>query len=411
MTTSKLFISHSTKTDENRSILDAVCEKLEKTPGIGLLVDKNIKPDNEWFPELYEYMWGCHGAVIFLSKAALQSEWVKAEAAVLCARKRRHADFKLLLVALDKVDPKHLDNQPFFKTIRLGDFQTLAHDGSGDSIYSALTASLKDLTRPETPFEEMVRQIGTILKPIAENNQVDLEKAIIKLEPSFGITQDNLAESLTRLLLRYPDKIFNNARSLFIALSNLLTQRQALNMLEIVKGYWVHPEAAALLSKTRNDQGAVAINGVEISNFTGQCYARQAWPTPQPFKVVSLNGFERDINKIEEALLSEVPGKTVPERLRKKTLHDYPDPLLLVFPYPNSNDNDAQASYFPEETLLNDIMAKLKNVTVMLATGPEIPSYLDYVTPLEPLLQPDKEDEKLIEHSFVQSYIQENLKG
>lgn len=411
MTVKKLFISHSSKTDENKVILDHVCQSLETLPGIKILVDKKIQAENEWFPELYEYMWECHGAVIFLSDAALKSEWVKAEAAVMCARKRCQAGFKLLLVALDNVDPKNFDKHRFFKTIRVGDFQTVSHDNTADEISKNLSKYLEDFRSAETPFDEMVRRITGVLRPIEANDKTRLEDALTRLNPDFKFDSNDNAERLTRFLLRDSNNIFQSTRELLTELSNVINKGQAQNIVEIVKGYWVHPGAASNLAKIRHEQGAVAINGIEVGNFTGDCYARQAWPEPQPYKVISLSGFERDIQKIEETLFSKVLDQTIPPRLRKKALADIADPLLLVFPYPDSNDFNTQSLLFPDESFLDEIKANLSNVTVLLSTGPDIPPFLNYVTVLEPLLQLDEEDNQLIQRSKVENYIQSHLKG
>ena len=148
MSALKLFISHSTKTEENKKILKQICEALNEnndSDGFKVLVDKDIKPDTEWFPCLYEYMMECHAAVILLSNAALESEWVKAEAAVLCARRRSQNGFKLILVLLDDVSTVQLDNHPFFNAIRLADFQTIQDRGDVEKIITGIGRLLKGI--------------------------------------------------------------------------------------------------------------------------------------------------------------------------------------------------------------------------------------------------------------------------
>jgi hypothetical protein len=288
--------------------------------------------------------------------------------------------------------------------------QTIPDTQAADSIFNGLKDSLKDLQQAETPFEEMKTRIRDILKPIENNNADALERAIYKLNSEFNSFSIDIADSLTRILLRDPENIFKNTRNFFIELSHLINRKQAGDILDIVKGYWVHPEAASLLSQARNEQIAVAINGLEVHNFTGDCYARQAWPSPQPYKVVALSSNDRDFNKIEQTLLREVPHKTVPDRLRKQELEKFSDPLLLVFPFPNSNDANTYITLFPEESLLDEIKSKLNNVTMILATGQDTPPQLNYVTILEPLLKPDEEDKQIISCSEVNACI-DDLKG
>lgn len=408
----KVFISHSTKNDENKSILDGICKKIDALNDFQVLVDQNITSDDEWFPCLYEYMWECHAAVILLSNDALQSEWVKAEAAFVTARRRFQTGFKLLLVPLEEVKPQHLDDHPFFNAIRLADFQTVSHDNHIDTIFNGICDALQELVSFDTPFEEMTSQIRAILRPIENTNRIDLEEAIHRLQPDFNNSTADVSDKLTRILLRDPENIFNKARDLFIQLSNLLDKSQAGKILQIVKGYWVHPEAASLLSNACNDREAVAINGREVVNFTGDCYAKQAWPDPHPYKIVPLSGIDRDFKKIEQTILSQRPFNTVPERLRHRFLYEkFKDPLILVFPFPDSADHGNHFNLFPEESLLDEIKQKLGNATVILSTGQDVPPELNYVVILEPLLKPSQEDEQYIDYSLVKGYIQEQLEG
>ena len=410
----KLFISHSTKTDENKEILKQICEALDlKNDGYGfkVLVDKEIKPDTEWFPCLYEYMMECHAAVILLSNAALESEWVKAEAAVLCARRRSHKGFKLILVPLDDVSAQQLDNHPFFKAIRLADFQTIQDRGDVEKIITGIGDSLKELKElqsVQTPFDEMTIRIREILTPIKNATPEALERAINLINPEFRLISDDLADSLARVFLRDSQKVFENIKTLFIELSHLINKDQANKILDIVKGYWVHPKAAALLSRARIEQQAVAINSSYVSEFTGDCYARQAWPAPSHYKLVSASSDDRTFEQIEQTLLIAV-GRSLPDHVKQRRLYSYNDPLLLVFPFPESNNLSSQATLFPDEFLLDEIKTKLKNVTVILSAGPDVPPQLNYVTTLEPLLIQDQENKQYIDFDKVNEYVNDKL--
>lgn len=414
MTLPKLFISHSSKTDENVEVLDQVCKALQVD--FEVLVDKRIKPSEEWFPCLYEYMNECHAAVILLSNEALESDWVRAEAAILCNRRRIQDKFKLILIPLDGLAIEQIDKQPFFKAISITDFQAIRDCQNTIEIITKLSEALLDLKSgkpPNTPLEKMTSQIQIILSQIQKKDPdaflMAFQEGLNRIDPKFGFSTDNLADALVRVLLRDPLKIFENIRLLFVELSLLIEKGEANKILDIVKGHWVHPEAAVLLSKARVNLQPVAINGMQVHDFSGDCYARQAWPAPNPYTLVTANKDDRSFANIEQTLLSQVPPKTMAERLKKQCLDKFTDPLVLVFPYPDRDLNSDLA--FPDKDLLDQIKDKLKNVTVILSTGEKIPTHLNYVQPLVPLLTQQQEDDQYIRYDSVNQFVDTHLKS
>jgi hypothetical protein len=408
----KLFISHSSHTNENLDILDRVCEALQDD--FKVLVDKEILPNEEWFPCLYEYMNECHGAVILLSNKALESDWVRAEAAILGNRRRMNAKFKLILIPLDGLAIEQIDKQSFFKAISITDFQAIRDCQTTAEIITKLSEALQDFKSskpPSTPLEKMTNQVQDVLIQIQKKNPeaflVALQEGLNKINSEFESSADNLADGLVRVLLRDPQKIFDNIKLLFEELYLLIEKSEANKIMDIVKGHWVHPEAAVLLSNARAEQQPVAINGRQVDDFSGDCYARKAWPVPTTYKLVTVNQNERGFPQIEQALLSQVPPQTMADRLKKPYLDKFPDPLILVFPFPDSNSNSA----FPDEFLLEEIKTKLKNVTVIISTGEKIPEHLHYVNPLTPLLTQQLEDDQYLSYTFVNQYVDQHLKS
>lgn len=403
----KLFISHSSKTDKNKNFLAQLCDSLDTTT-IDVLVDQEMGPGKEWFRRLYDYMWECHAAVILLSEAALEdSEWVKAEAAILGARRRWNENFTLILVPLDGITLKQIEQHPFFNAIRLNDFNFVTVSQEAGQVAEVIKGLLDKYQTDATPFDTMLTLIKEILTPINKQIPAAIDRTLKKLAPNFKPRSDDPLDSLIRVLLRDPQHVFNNIRTLFIELSHLLDKDQAYKILDIVKGHWVHPNAATSLSKSRRAREAIAINGIQIFDFTGDCYARQSWPSPRPYTLVSANSDDRTFAQIESTLLSQV-AKSVPERLKRQRLDKITDPLLLVFPFPDSPEADT-SSAFPDEFLLEEIKTKLKNVTVILSTGQELPAQLIYVTALEPLLEQNQEDEQFLCYRDTVDYIDEKL--
>lgn len=407
----KVFISHSTRNDEkNRKILDQICMALAQnndSDGLKVLVDKEMKPDTEWFPCLYEFMMECHAAVILLSKAALASEWVKNEAAVLCARRRSHSGFKLILVPLDDVNAGQLDNHSFFKAIRLSDFQTIPNCLNNDDIVNKVTESLQELKEAETPFDELTTLIREVIKKLKVDDET-LERAWEAMKDNSQPGND-YADTLARSLLRDHKNIFSRLRKLFEKLAHILTKQQASRLIEIIKGHWVNPAAASLLRIAREDKQPVAINGILIADFTGHSYSRKAWPFPQEYTLVS-TGSDRTLPEIRQTLLNTLGKSAVNPNRAETRVKSYKHPLLLVFPYPeNSDQANNPEPMFPDKDLIKDIQLNFQNITVVLATGSQIPENLDYVLALEPPLEEDLEERQCDEYEDVMYYIANNI--
>ena len=120
----KVFISHSTKTDENLIFLNAVCDALDND--FDVLVDRRtLKPSDQWHARILEWMYECDAVVILMSRRVLEeSIWVQAEAMVTSVRRRNETDFRLIVVPLNDVNEAHIQQHPFYGDIaRLQDFQ------------------------------------------------------------------------------------------------------------------------------------------------------------------------------------------------------------------------------------------------------------------------------------------------
>ena len=74
----KIFISHSTKTEEAQEFLDAVKNVLDQD--FDLRLDQiSLEGGDDWRAQIYRWMYEAHGAVLLLTKEALQSKFVQME--------------------------------------------------------------------------------------------------------------------------------------------------------------------------------------------------------------------------------------------------------------------------------------------------------------------------------------------
>lgn len=403
----KIFISHSSKTDANREILEQVCKALPND--FTVLVDNRIEPSSEWFPCLNEYMMECHAAIILLSTAALESDWVKAEAAVLCSRKRCEKDFKLFWIPLDSMNPEDINKDNYFKTIRLSDIQSIRDFDNTDEMVIKLLNHLQilSLEPPTTPFDELVILIRDVLKKLNAENDT-LESIWQSLKDEAKSTKDH-ADAIARLLLREPEHIFIRLRTLIEKLAHILSKQQAETLIKIIQGQWVNPAAASLLNIARTDNHPVAINGIEIANFTGDCYARKAWPYPQEYTLIPA-GKDYSLKGIKETLEGTLGKSAVSQSRKEERVKNYKHPLLLVFSMPdNTNQSEYQTLGFPEESFIQEIKGEYPNITIVLETGLQIPESLQYVLPLKPLLEDGMESKQCGDYEDVSYYVQHTI--
>jgi hypothetical protein len=406
----KLFISHSSKTEQNLTLLKQVCDALAQQK-FDVLVDKSgkIPEGEEWFRYLAEWMAECNAAIILFSRAAFeQSDWVRAEATILSWRKRIQPKFKLVGVLLDDVEPEEFDDDHFFKVIRISDFQFIRDFDSNDLALtvSEISQALDDLKNQElpAPFLELARLGRDILNNLKQEPLQDAWNALNSANKPIWQPGMDFGDALARMLLRDPSNALKNLHQLLKKLAHVLNKEQAHKLLEIFKGQWVNPEAAAELCWLRHNRQSVAINSSEAENFTGHCYARRAWCYPINYKLISA-GTSRTLKEIDEVLLENF-GKSN-RRQAQRRLQSLKEPLLLVFPH--SEGSDAY-EHFPDETLLEQINATYPMATVLVETGSKVPNEItNYVTPLEPLLRQDVEYDQFDSYTEIDEFIDSQI--
>lgn len=407
----KIFISHSTKTDENLVFLNAVCDAL--TNDFEVLVDRRtLKPSDQWHTCILEWMYECDAVVILMSKRALEeSHWVLAEATVTSVRRRNEADFKLVVVPLDDVDEQQIQKHPIFGGVAgLQDFQFAPTCGDNDSTIVAITDALQHLQVSRSPFGSFTTLIRQTLRNIDDEA---LEEAIRHVTctrlPAMWEGRCR-ADVLARALFRGNATPLANLRELLEKLAHLVDDKKAWILLEMLKGIWVNAEAAAKLVEARENNVTVSINSVELEDFTGACYARNAWPYPKQIYTVAA-GSHRTFPAIKQTLIDSVAKSMSNPRRAEKRLQEVKDPILLMFPPPELHSGDSDI--FPDEDLLEQIKRDHPNVTIMLAAGTEEENQQKlqhFAQPLTPPLRDGEENEQYDRYEDVIAYIDNQIR-
>jgi len=406
----KLFVSHSSKTVQNVAFLERVCQTLgEQDTGFHVLVDQSgkIPAGEEWFRYLSEWMAECDAAVILFSRAAFEeSEWVRAEAAILSWRKRIQPKFKLVGVLLDDVNPTEFDTDVFFKVIRISDFQFVRDCENEQAILSELKKAFGDLNEPpESPFEHLSTLMREILATIQDDALKRTWDHLQGIDKPHWEPELDFSESLARLLFREPEISVSNMRIIVEQLANVLNKDKAMKMLELVKGLWVNAEAASTLAWIRENSKAAMINGEVVHDFTGQSYIRRSWPFPEDYKLLSADKC-RSLKEITTILLAPF-SKTAGEHHAQRRLQKYKQPLFLVFPFSSESETETSDPY-PDADLVGKIIQTHPNVTVVVSTGVQMPNNLQYLEPVIPQIAEGRELDQFDLHCDLFEYISES---
>jgi hypothetical protein len=147
----KIFISHSTKTEEAEVFLNAVRDALSADFDVRL--DRTgLQGGDDWRGKLYRWMDEAHGAVLLLTSEALKSNFVQLEASVLVWRRFRQPSFVLVPVLVGEVDVADI-SKGIFGEMELSRIQAVNLDDPGSTALELLRClrELKESDTPRTP--------------------------------------------------------------------------------------------------------------------------------------------------------------------------------------------------------------------------------------------------------------------
>jgi TIR domain len=116
-----VFISHSSKNDRYAKRVRELVEAGLKHKHYKVLLDATLlDPGDAWRAKLHRWLGECNGAVILLSRAALASEWVRKEAAILTWRRSLGYDLKIVPALLGDVHSNEARSGGF-RALELGE--------------------------------------------------------------------------------------------------------------------------------------------------------------------------------------------------------------------------------------------------------------------------------------------------
>lgn len=416
MSARKLFVSHSSKTQENLALLKELCRALgEEGAGFQVLVDQGgrIPAGADWDLRLNEWMAECHAAVILFSTAALkQSDWVKKEAAILSWRREIEENFPLIPVLLDGITPEDLE-QGLFGVLRINKRQCVRCGTSAAAIAGEIVTELGDpashLSR--TPFGDLEAAITRILERQADADTLEAAweslGSVHKVpwRPGAG---ERFAAALARHLLRDGRRAMGELKILLDKIRPRVAREQAQELLRCLAALWVQAEAAGGIPAARHESRVVALNGVYFSDFTGRRYLERAWPLTNRPKLVFVNSRSTDDTLRDIRAGFQPRGRSIPEAPLDRQINAYGDPVVIFLPQPEEPDQ------LPDTELLDSLRSRYQKALFIVPTGPELPDSIEQTINAKPLLPPldlQVEEQQYFDFEDTRDFIDNRLHG
>jgi hypothetical protein len=397
----QIFVSHSAKDPFAESVRDKLVAKLREM-GLTPLVDKEIRPGDQWRARLDYWIGCCHGAVLLFSRDAVDSDWVRKEATILTWRKALHPHLRLIPVLLGNVSPEEL-RQGYLKTIEVSEIEWIkAGTQTVDALVEKIAEQFLELSADQDNpgLRDWVEQVADCLKDLRQST---LNRAAELLQIEVGDWQGLCKFSVSlahHLLHRRLDEVEEAVGELLKGLRP--GSPSSATLCRLLEPLWVREEAARhILPATRcaESERLLAIN--TQSPDTGTCYVRRATCSVQGIPVVTTSGiFGEDgpreaLGAFEKAcrlrFLGPDEGRGYPEARREKLLQMAMRRQLPAF------------LLVPEQAVQREVIAALRHrfplATFVLLSGSSFPDRVALGLPrldlVVPELKEDEEDEAL----------------
>jgi len=397
MTAFKLFISHSSRLDEESAdsndpdknsnlklLLDIIKDiKQEYGDAIEVLVDKDkqgIPAGQDWEKRLNEWLAECHAAIILFSKRALKdSNWVKKEAAILSWRNEIETDFKLIPICIKgESTPEDLETG-IFATLRIGKNQAIRHAEDSSQILNEIKQALgnkNDLEKSikQTPFDALESVISELL--IRNASSKTLEGVWQKLndydKPDWQpVSEVKFANALTRYLIRDSAKCFSHFQAVIDGIRPKVQKDHVEEVLGCIRSLWVDAKAAGCITSAKTHKKFLAMNGRYLPTYTCQRYTERAWPLTNLYTWVPTT-YSDEIKLIEEIRAKfQRHEQLTPEECDEK-INAYQRQVLILLPAMDQNGG----GLLDDQRARVNLRKKYPNAIFILGTGERLPSVI-----------------------------------
>jgi hypothetical protein len=329
----------------------------------------------------------CHGAVLLLTKKALESDWVLKEATNLLWRKGlSEQKFRLIPVYLD-VTSSEVAQCKRFQPLELTEVQGLK-GLEGVAAAKELVNLFAPLRKQQvdTPQRLLEEKISNILRPIGKNL---LERVVNSLGEELGgwaPDRDDHGRTAMLLLQAPLEKLLDALKPIV----GVISKESLDSLIDILRGCWVKREIASMLTLVaRQPRGtrAATLNATR-QHFTANAVVVRAAVQHPAWTIIQLSPStdedqESSFRAQIDAALEKLAGSQLDATLRSEFLEELErsDPVVVVAPPPDGDNQDLP----PDDSVVSGLLHKYPPCTFLLLTGASLPAAdrLKTVTPLE----------------------------
>jgi hypothetical protein len=268
-----VFVSHSTSqlpsTDRCVKIKNSLYSSLDNC-GWNVFIDSHgIAPGDNWRTEIiYNLAQAQAGIILFNDRAATLSDWVTAEALILCFRKSIDPNFQVIPVLFDGKNPKDTCFKKY-KPFKLNEIQAFPDDISltpeeiADRIVRNLDiekAGPPQMNRWVSRMFEILGGIGVdALRPVADDFHLIIEQSLLSISDQH--CRDQLCRAVVELM--HYKRPMENLETFRELLGKLRNRENANQFQQKLAAKWVENEAMEILlcaSRKPEKKGLLTLN-------------------------------------------------------------------------------------------------------------------------------------------------------
>jgi hypothetical protein len=159
----RIFISHSSHTEQDREFVQALAEGLT-AKGYKVLLDmRQLRASDDWNKELNEWLAGCHAGILLLTPHSVKRPWVLKEATILTWRRSLDPGFKLFPRVFEGVSSEMLAQEKFAPLI-INSIQKVSNN-TPRAIATEIAQIIGAPVEVDTPLDRLAKVLADLLTP------------------------------------------------------------------------------------------------------------------------------------------------------------------------------------------------------------------------------------------------------
>ena len=417
MSSRKIFISHSSKTTQSHDLLHQLGLELDGFPSYEVCFDQDgsISGGADWNRRIDLWMAECHVAIVLISEAVFDSDWVKKEAAVLCWRKQIQPEFLIIPVLIGDVTPESLEDDGFFKVIGLQSNQCIRNCADINELVNRVDQSIQAQPSCDVDWRENL-VAKTVIELLCDDfKTATLINAVnhLNLEiPPWPLDEKlQLATTLTSYL--FEDSLQSVDRFTSFLDYNLSKpeQNDVESILTHLRSIWVDPHAAEAFVKVTESARKASLNGSQVQRYTAHRYAERAWPLTNSYRVITIAETSYTFSKIYQDVVASFftpDDNWMDDDMKKELLMDWKDTVIIVLELKKAEQVGQT------RRMLDELKNKpeFSSFTFLIDVGENI---VDNIPSDAPLLEPElilgTEKQQIKAHFFAQKKIKQLCEG